>query len=82
MTTAELLDKIRERRQMTELPPPDKARQIRLDARLTMQDFAEVLSCSITAVHRWETGRTQPQGAMRDAYAHLLQIVSTELQTR
>ncbi|MFJ3893280.1 sigma factor-like helix-turn-helix DNA-binding protein [Streptomyces sp. NPDC090083] len=56
----------------TPLPPPKERRRLREAASLTQAQLAERVGVSRETVRSWETGRTTPRGAKREAYATLL----------
>ena len=54
------------------LPPPQERRRLRLAAGFSLEDIADVLGVSRSAVARWETGQRRPRRQTRAAYAALL----------
>lgn len=48
-------------------------RRIREAARLTGREVAEVVDVDVTTLHRWETGKSVPQGATAERYARVLE---------
>ncbi|MEU2281342.1 helix-turn-helix domain-containing protein [Streptomyces sp. NPDC013178] len=56
----------------TPLPPPEERRRLRETSSLTQAQLAERLGVSRETVRAWETGRTNPRGRRREAYAQLL----------
>ncbi len=54
------------------LPPPPERRRLRHTADLSLEDIADVLGVSRSAVGRWETGNRTPRRGTRAAYAALL----------
>ncbi|MEV6951838.1 helix-turn-helix domain-containing protein [Streptomyces sp. NPDC051183] len=60
------------------LPTPKERRRLREAADLTHEEVAEQVGVTPTTVRSWETGRTDPRGRKRDAYAELLSRLSTE----
>jgi len=65
----ELLIRLRAKRQ---LPLPEERRRIRVEAKASLRDVADVCGVSHMAVHNWEHGAT-PQGRARVAYQALLE---------
>jgi transcriptional regulator with XRE-family HTH domain len=65
----ELLIRLRAKRQ---LPLPEERRRIRVEAKASLRDVAEVCGVSHMAVHNWENGAT-PHGPARVAYVALLE---------
>ena len=49
------------------------ARQLRLDASLTLRDVAEIIGVSHTSVYLWENSSRRPLGRNLVRYARLLQ---------
>jgi transcriptional regulator with XRE-family HTH domain len=54
------------------LPPPQVRRALRLAAGFTLQDIADVLGVTRSAVHRWEIGTRAPRSANRIRYSEVL----------
>ena len=57
------------------------ARQLRKDARLSMQEVADALGCTTAAVSSWEIGFRSPRGLLGRRYAELLERLAEELAT-
>jgi DNA-binding XRE family transcriptional regulator len=55
------------------LPAPAVRRLIREQASLTQSDIAGPLGVDRASVSRWESGQQAPRGALREAYAQLLE---------
>ncbi|MER5778651.1 transcriptional regulator [Streptomyces sp. NPDC002039] len=56
----------------TDLPSPKERRRLRETAELTHEDLASTLGVTTNTARSWETGRTDPRGRKREAYAKLL----------
>ncbi|MFE6834541.1 helix-turn-helix domain-containing protein [Streptomyces sp. NPDC057705] len=54
------------------LPAPEERRRLREAANLTHEQVAEAVGVTATTVRSWETGRTDPRGRNREAYAAFL----------
>ncbi|MFJ3722275.1 helix-turn-helix domain-containing protein [Streptomyces sp. NPDC090045] len=54
------------------LPAPEERRRLREAADLTHEQVAEAVGVTATTVRSWETGRTDPRGRNREAYAAFL----------
>ncbi|MGW1639987.1 helix-turn-helix domain-containing protein [Streptomyces lavendulae] len=54
------------------LPSPKERRRLREAGRLTHEEVATAVGVTATTVRSWETGRTEPRGRKREAYAALL----------
>ncbi|GLX39233.1 hypothetical protein Sros01_53060 [Streptomyces roseochromogenus] len=54
------------------LPSPKERRRLREAGRLTHEEVATTVGVTATTVRSWETGRTEPRGRKREAYAALL----------
>ncbi|MFJ1863647.1 helix-turn-helix domain-containing protein [Streptomyces sp. NPDC088097] len=54
------------------LPSPKERRRLREAGRLTHEEVASAMGVTATTVRSWETGRTEPRGRKREAYAGLL----------
>ncbi|WP_405950073.1 helix-turn-helix domain-containing protein [Streptomyces prunicolor] len=62
----------------TPLPPPKERRRLREAGSLTQAQVAERVGVSRETVRAWETGRTNPRGRKREAYAKLLTSLGEE----
>ena len=62
----------------TPLPPPKERRRLREAGSLTQAQVATRVGVSRETVRSWETGRTNPRGRKREAYAKLLTSLSEE----
>ncbi|MDQ0599507.1 transcriptional regulator with XRE-family HTH domain [Streptomyces canus] len=56
----------------TPLPPPEERRRLREAGSLTQAQVAERVGTTRETVRAWESGRTNPRGRKREAYAKLL----------
>ncbi|MFD3835010.1 sigma factor-like helix-turn-helix DNA-binding protein [Streptomyces sp. NPDC058642] len=56
----------------TPLPPPEERRRLREAGSLTQAQVAVRVGASRETVRAWESGRTNPRGRKREAYAKLL----------
>ncbi|MCX5331921.1 MULTISPECIES: helix-turn-helix domain-containing protein [unclassified Streptomyces] len=56
----------------TPLPPPKERRRLREAGSLTQAQVAERVGATRETVRAWESGRTNPRGRKREAYAKLL----------
>ncbi|WP_409470144.1 helix-turn-helix domain-containing protein [Streptomyces sp. HC307] len=65
----------------TPLPPPKERRRLREAGSLTVAQVAERMGVSRRTVRAWEAGRTTPRGRKREAYAELLNALTTEAGT-
>ncbi|MGW1763556.1 helix-turn-helix domain-containing protein [Streptomyces sp. NPDC002073] len=54
------------------LPSPKERRRLREAGELSHDEIAEAVGVTATTVRSWETGRTEPRGRKREAYAKLL----------
>ncbi|MGW6710419.1 helix-turn-helix domain-containing protein [Streptomyces sp. NPDC054956] len=59
------------------LPTPKERRRLREAAELTPEEVAAAVGVTPTTVRSWETGRTDPRGRKREAYAKLLTRLAT-----
>lgn len=57
---------------ISRLPDPDRAREIREAAGVTMVEVAEAIGVDRVTVHRWETGVRRPRGENAARYSKLL----------
>ena len=55
-----------------ELPHPDDARRIRIEAGLSQEALAPHVPCSTKSLGLWESGRVIPSPLMRVRYARAL----------
>ncbi|MFE1715866.1 helix-turn-helix domain-containing protein [Streptomyces sp. NPDC058728] len=58
------------------LPSPKERRRLRESAALTHEEVGAAMGVTTTTVRSWETGRTEPRGRKREAYAKLLDSLS------
>ncbi|MFH8569286.1 telomere-associated protein Tap [Streptomyces sp. NPDC017993] len=63
----------------TALPEPAQRAQLRTDYGLSQAEVAEALGVARNTVAGWESGRSEPQGATRAAYAKLLDGMADQL---
>ncbi|MEU4963715.1 helix-turn-helix transcriptional regulator [Streptomyces rimosus] len=63
----------------TELPAPAERERLRTAYGLTRTEVAQALSVARSTVAGWESGRSEPQGATRAAYAKLLDGMAAQL---
>ncbi|WP_137993844.1 helix-turn-helix domain-containing protein [Streptomyces vilmorinianum] len=61
------------------LPSPKERRRLREAMALSEEDVAEAIGVTRATVRSWETGRTDPRGRKREAYAKLLRSYEDEL---
>ncbi|MFE9662324.1 helix-turn-helix domain-containing protein [Streptomyces sp. NPDC005955] len=61
------------------LPPPKERRRLREAGALTQEQVAARVGVTRETVRSWETGRTDPRGRKRHAYATLLAELRAEL---
>ncbi|MFD9676496.1 helix-turn-helix domain-containing protein, partial [Streptomyces sp. NPDC059981] len=54
------------------LPSPKERRRLREAAQLSHEEVAATVGVTAATVRSWETGRTDPRGRKREAYAALL----------
>lgn len=54
------------------LPSPKERRRLREAARLSHEEAGTTVGVTATTVRSWETGRTEPRGRKREAYAAFL----------
>ncbi|WP_435863946.1 sigma factor-like helix-turn-helix DNA-binding protein [Streptomyces spongiicola] len=64
------------------LPPPKERRRLREAKALSEAELAEVLGVTKATVRAWETGRGDPRGRKREAYATLLAAYEAESSPR
>ncbi|MET4927034.1 helix-turn-helix transcriptional regulator, partial [Streptomyces sp. PSRA5] len=64
------------------LPSPKERRRLREAKAMTERQVAVALGVTRTTVRAWETGRTDPQGRKREAYARLLAAYAAELDEK
>lgn len=63
----------------TMLPEPAERERLRTVYGLSRAEVAEALGVARTTVAGWESGRSEPQGATRVAYAKLLDGMAVQL---
>lgn len=63
----------------TDLPDPAERQRLRTAYGLTRTEVAQALSVARSTVAGWESGRSEPQGATRAAYARLLDGMAEQL---
>lgn len=56
---------------------PDAIRSVRATLKLSQADLATALGVQVLTVSRWETGRFQPSGEVRERLARLIREAST-----
>ncbi|MFD4582499.1 sigma factor-like helix-turn-helix DNA-binding protein [Streptomyces sp. NPDC058423] len=61
------------------LPSPKERRRLREAKALSEEQLAEALGVTRATVRAWETGRSDPRGRKREAYAKLLAAYEAEL---
>jgi DNA-directed RNA polymerase specialized sigma24 family protein/transcriptional regulator with XRE-family HTH domain len=61
----------------TPLPPPKERRRLREAKSLSEDEVATTIGVTRATVRSWETGRTDPRGRKREAYARLLAALVT-----
>ncbi|MEV0169519.1 helix-turn-helix domain-containing protein [Streptomyces sp. NPDC050803] len=64
----------------TPLPPPKERRRLREAHSLTQAQVAARIGVARETVRAWEAGRTTPRGRKREAYAQLLDELTTRQQ--
>jgi DNA-directed RNA polymerase specialized sigma24 family protein/DNA-binding transcriptional regulator YiaG len=62
----------------TPLPSPRERRRLRMAKALSQQQVATAVGVTWATVWAWETGRTNPRGRRREAYANLLTHIAAE----
>lgn len=72
MTTRDLSRLARAR----ELAATGEAKRIRVNARLTLSEFADACEVDTSTIWRWEVGRRSPRGAAAVRYARLLESLA------
>jgi DNA-binding transcriptional regulator YiaG len=72
-------DLVSEVRTARRLPPPERARAIRVAAGVSQQRLADELGVHWTTLARWERGERQPRPKQRVAYAELLMRLTMEV---
>ncbi|MEI5102098.1 helix-turn-helix domain-containing protein [Streptomyces sp. PmtG] len=60
------------------LPPPKERRRLREAKSLSQAELAALVGVARETVRSWESGRTDPRGSRRAAYAKLLESLATE----
>ncbi|MEU7579555.1 helix-turn-helix domain-containing protein [Streptomyces sp. NPDC041068] len=64
------------------LPSPKERRRLREAKSLSQADLAAKVGVTRETVRSWETGRTNPRGRKREAYAKLLNTIAAEQEGR
>ncbi|MFG2759225.1 sigma factor-like helix-turn-helix DNA-binding protein [Streptomyces wuyuanensis] len=64
------------------LPSPKERRRLREAKALSEEQVAEALGVTRATIRSWETGRSDPRGRKREAYAKLLAAYEAELASR
>lgn len=64
------------------LPSPKERRRLREAKALSEEQVAEALGVTRATIRSWETGRSDPRGRKREAYAKLLAAYEAELSSR
>ncbi|MEU6704261.1 sigma factor-like helix-turn-helix DNA-binding protein [Streptomyces wuyuanensis] len=64
------------------LPSPKERRRLREAKALSEEQVAEALGVTKATIRSWETGRSDPRGRKREAYAKLLAAYEAELASR
>ncbi|MER7820472.1 sigma factor-like helix-turn-helix DNA-binding protein, partial [Streptomyces sp. NPDC096153] len=64
------------------LPSPKERRRLREAKALSEEQLADALGVTRATVRAWETGRSDPRGRKREAYAKLLAAYEAELSDR
>jgi DNA-directed RNA polymerase specialized sigma24 family protein/transcriptional regulator with XRE-family HTH domain len=59
----------------TPLPPPKERRRLREGKALSEDEVATTIGVTRATIRSWETGRTDPRGRKREAYARLLAVL-------
>ncbi|MGW7290358.1 sigma factor-like helix-turn-helix DNA-binding protein [Streptomyces sp. NPDC054847] len=62
----------------TPLPPPKERRRLREANSLSEDEVATTMGVTRATIRSWETGRTNPRGRKREAYAGLLAALGTQ----
>ncbi|MGW4030122.1 helix-turn-helix transcriptional regulator, partial [Streptomyces sp. NPDC004838] len=65
----------------TPLPSPKERRRLRRAKSLSEEQVASAIGVTKATVRAWETGRSDPQGRRREAYAKLLAAPVTKAGT-
>lgn len=73
-TRERILERIRMRRT---LPSPEKRREIREAAGLTLQDLADAIGVTPATIHYWEQGTRNPRPEHITAYTAALDAMAT-----
>ncbi|MEY9993672.1 DNA-directed RNA polymerase specialized sigma24 family protein/transcriptional regulator with XRE-family HTH domain [Streptomyces sp. V4I8] len=66
----------------TPLPPPKERRRLREACSLTQVQVAARMGVSCETVRAWESGRSNPRGGRREAYARLLKLLAEREQEK
>lgn len=71
-----IIELVRDRR---DLPPPQRRREVRQAAGLSLDEMASALGVTKQAVGRWESGERFPRPPALHAYLRLLREIEEEL---
>lgn len=73
--TDQLVEKVRLR---LELPPPAECRAIRVRARASQEEVAEVVGVTRETIARYEAGTRRPRGTQLETYLTVLRVLARE----
>ena len=62
------------------LPDTEERRRLRIEAQLNLDDIAELVGVTASAVSRWERGTRTPTGSRRVAYVAILRELDEVLR--
>ncbi|MFD7615273.1 helix-turn-helix domain-containing protein [Streptomyces sp. NPDC059828] len=65
-----------------DLPSPKERRRLRESKSLSEEELAQAVGVTRATVRSWETGRTNPRGRKREAYAKVLASYQAELTAK
>ena len=75
------VNKLREKiRRLKGLPEPIERRRLRIMAGLTLQDVADSVGVTRSAISRWELGSRSPHQSHLGPYVAVLTVISEELR--